>query len=64
MKIKIRIDYIEVNTIINFSKFYLFDDLNMKPIRMIFHTPNQLPHDTEHYSNYKQVRTYVRKYIS
>jgi hypothetical protein len=51
-----------MTSIIHFSKFYLFDDLTKKSNRLICHVDYQLPHNIEHYSNYKQVRTYVRKY--
>jgi len=62
MKVSISIQNIQTNIIIHFSKFYLFDDLAMKPNWLICHTANTLPHDIKNYSNYKQVRLYVRKY--
>lgn len=62
MKVNISIQNIQTNIIIKFSKFYLFDDIFTQPKWLICHATYTMPHDIENYSNYKQVRTYVRKY--
>lgn len=62
MKVNISIQNIQTNIIIKFSKFYLFDDIFTKPKWLICHATNTMPHDIKNYSDYKQVRLYVRKY--